>query len=84
MNNNKIDMTQLMQAAMQQQQLQQQNNKNITWLSYWETLSIVLLILNALGYISIGYVFVFMPIFIPIIVYMIILLFGFIKTKFFN
>ena len=82
--NNKIDMTQLMQAAMQQQQLQQQNNKNITWLSYWETLSIVLLILNALGYISIGYVFVFMPIFIPIIVYMIILLFGFIKTKFFN
>ena len=82
--NNKTDMTQLMQAAIQQQQLQQQNNKNITWLSYWETLSIVLLILNALGYISIGYVFVFMPIFIPIIVYMIILLFGFIKTKFFN
>lgn len=84
MNNNKIDMTQLMQAAIQQQQLQQQNNKNITWLSYWETLSLVLLILNALGYISIGYVFVFMPIFIPIIVYMIILLFGFIKNKFFN
>lgn len=82
--NNKIDMNQIMQAALQQQQLQQQNNKSITWLSYWETLSIVLLILNAVGYISIGYIWVFMPIFIPIIVYIVILACGYIKNKFFN
>jgi hypothetical protein len=75
-----FDMSQLVQAVAAQQQRQQ--TTNTSWLSYWETLSLVLLVLNAMGFISISYFLVFLPLFIPVVVYLIILMAGFIKAKF--
>lgn len=82
--NNTIDMTQLIQAAAMAQQNQTQQSRSGGWLSYWETLSLVLLILNAMNFIAISWIWVFFPLFIPAIVYTFILVFGFIKGKFFS
>ena len=80
--NNKIDYKQLAQLAAQvQPQHQESSSKS---LSYCEVLSVVLVVLKAMGYISCSWIIPFTPLIIPFILYAIILGAGFIKTKFFN
>ena len=83
MQNKNIDMNQLLQAAMLQQQSQSQS-QNKSSVTYWELLSLVLLVLKCIGYINCSWIWVFFPVFIPFIFYGIIFLCGYIKIKFFR
>jgi hypothetical protein len=83
MQNKNIDMNQILQAAMMQQQSQSQS-QNKSSVTYWELLSLVLLVLKCIGYISCSWIWVFFPVFIPFIFYGIIFLCGYIKIKFFR
>lgn len=78
MQNNQIDMTQLLQAAMQQRQVQQGNKG----LSYCEILSLILVTLKCMGIITCAWFWPFFPLCIPFIVYGIMMLIGFAKMKF--
>ena len=77
--NQNIDITQLLQMAAAQHQKQQTPSKG---LSYWEALSIALIVLNATEFISIAWVWTVFPIFIPYICYGLIMLIGYIISKF--
>ena len=61
--NNNIDMTQFMQAAIQQRQQQSKG------LSYFELLSLILVTLKCMGIITCSWIWPFFPVFIPMIVY---------------
>jgi hypothetical protein len=74
--NNNIDMTQFMQAAIQQRQQQSKG------LSYFELLSLILVTLKCMGIITCSWIWPFFPVFIPMIVYVSILVFGLIKSFF--
>lgn len=82
-NKNNIDMNQILQAAMLQQQ-QNQNQSKSSSITYWELLSLILLVLKCIGYISCSWIWVFFPLLIPFIFYTIIFIFGYIKVKFFK
>lgn len=81
--NNKIDMNnmeQLMQLANQQQPQQiRGNEKNI---GYCELLSLVLVTMKCLGFISCNWLVPFLPVLVPFILYIFIVFYGFIKNKF--
>lgn len=80
--NNKIDYKQLAQLASQVQP--QQLPTPSKGLTYCEVLSVVLVILKAMGYLSCSWIIPFVPLIIPAVLYMIVLSVGFLKTKFFN
>ena len=79
--NNRLDYKQLAQLTSQVQPQQAAPAKSLT---YCEVLSVVLVILKAMGYISCSWVVPFIPLIIPVMLYLIVLAFGFIKSKFFN
>jgi hypothetical protein len=79
--NNRLDYKQLAQLASQ---IQPQQTTPAKSLSYCEVLSVVLVILKAMGYITCSWIVPFIPLIIPVVLYAIVLIFGFIKGKFFN
>lgn len=80
--NNKIDYKQLAQLASQVQPQQLPTpSKNLT---YCEVLSVVLVVLKAMGYLSCSWIIPFVPLIVPAVLYIIVLSVGFLKTKFFN
>ena len=80
--NNKIDYKQLAQLASQVQP--QQLPTSSKSLTYCEVLSVVLVVLKAMGYLSCSWIIPFVPLIVPAVLYMIVLSVGFLKTKFFN
>lgn len=74
---NNIDLLRLMQAAQQPQ-----SSNTESGLNYFDWLSITLVILKGLGYISCSWIWVFLPVTIPYIFTAIIALIGFCVTKF--
>ena len=79
MQNNQIDVSQLLQAAMQQRQVQQAGGKS---LSYCEILSLILVTLKCMGIITCAWFWPFFPLCIPVIAYGIVMLVGYLKVKF--
>jgi hypothetical protein len=79
----KVDINQLAQAV-NNRQIQTPVNQNSGWLSYWEVLSLILLIFKFTGYFTASWFWVFSPLLVPFIVYISIILCGFITTKFFK
>ena len=76
--NQNIDLTQLLQLATAQRQ-EQSSSKSLT---YWELLSVVLVVLKAAGFVSLAWFWAFFPILIPYICYGLVMLTGFIIGKF--
>lgn len=74
---NTIDMTQLL--ASQTQEAQKKSS-----LSYFDILSLILVIMKAMGYISCSWIVPFIPICIPIIFYFVVLIISFCGNKFFK
>ena len=80
--NNKIDYKQLAQLTSQVQP--QQQAAPAKSLTYCEVLSVALVVLKAMGYLTCSWIVPFVPLIIPVILYVIVLGAGFLKAKFFN
>ena len=77
--NKNIDMNQLMQAALQQQQMRAPERRG---LSYCEILSLILVVMWCMGHIVCPVYVPFIPLAIPFIVYGIVFFAGYISKKF--
>lgn len=85
MTKNNIDINQLVElAAKHQAQQSMQSNQASRGISYCELLSIVLITLKCLNLIACSWVVPFLPLAVPFVLYGIVLLVGFIKSKFFS
>lgn len=77
-NNNQIDVSKLfMQQAANMNQSQVK-------LSYCDILSLILVVLKGLGYLSCSWIVPFIPLCIPVVAYLIVVIFTVIKIKFFT
>ena len=77
-NNNQIDVSKLFMqqaASMNQSQVK---------LSYCDILSLILVVLKGLGYLSCSWVVPFIPLCVPIVAYIIVAIITVIKIKFFT
>lgn len=79
-NKNQIDIGQL----LMQQATQQSTPTRSTSLTYFDLLSLILVILKGLGYLSCSWVVPFIPICLPIVAYVVVTIISFIKVKFFT
>jgi hypothetical protein len=79
-NKNQIDIGQL----LMQQATQQPTPTRSTSLTYFELLSLILVILKGLGYLSCSWIVPFIPICLPIVAYVVVTIISFIKVKFFT
>lgn len=80
-NNNQIDVSKLLMqhaAGMNQPQMRS------THLTYFDILSLILVVLKGLGYLSCSWVIPFIPVCIPIVAYLVVTIITVIKVKFFT
>lgn len=81
-NKNQIDIGQLlMQQSMQQST---PTTTRSTSLTYFDLLSLILVVLKGLGYLSCSWIVPFIPICLPIVAYVVVTIISFIKVKFFT
>ena len=76
--NNNIDINQLMQAAIQQQQMRSSDKKG---LSYCEILSLILVTLWCTGHITCSIIVPFIPLLVPVVIYLVVFIIAFINRK---
>lgn len=79
-NNNQIDIGQL----LMQQAPQNSTPTRSVGLTYFDLLSLILVVLKGLGYLSCSWIVPFIPICLPIVAYVIVTIISFIKIKFFT
>lgn len=82
--NTKLDHKYLTQLAAQSQQQQMNNRNSQSNLTYFEVLSLVLIVLKATGYIACSWLVPFVPVIIPIVLYVFVFIAGIVKAKFFK
>lgn len=80
-NNNQIDVSKLF---MQQAANMSQPQMRSTHLTYFDILSLILVVLKGLGYLSCSWVIPFIPVCIPIVAYLVVAIITVIKVKFFT
>jgi hypothetical protein len=74
--NQNIDITQLLQMAAAQQQNQRQSA-----ITYWQLLSLALVVLKATGFLNVVWFWAFFPLFIPYIMLTLVAIIGYATTK---
>lgn len=79
--NKNIDINQLMQAAVQQQQMRGTERRG---LSYCEILSLILVVMWCMGHLACPVYVPFIPLAVPFVVYGCVFLIGYIAKKFFK
>lgn len=79
MNNNGVDITQLLQMAAAQQQ-----QRSSSSMGYFSWLSLILVALKGAGVLGCSWFWAFFPVAIPWLFYSLIIMIGFVKTKFFT
>lgn len=80
----KLDYKYLNQIAAQSQAQQLATQNSQKGLTYFEILSIALVILKGVGYLTCSWFIPFIPIIIPFVLYAFVFIIGVIKGKFFN
>lgn len=71
-------------ALMDINQMLTQNTQKPTSFPYFDLLSLILVILKGLGYISCNWIIPFIPLCIPVVFYLIVVSIGFCVKKFFK
>ena len=74
--NQNIDITQLLQMATANQQNQRQST-----ITYWQLLSLALVVLKATGFLNVVWFWTFFPLFIPYIILILVAIIGYVTTK---